>query len=143
MKKHTPRPHSRLGRFPLTAILLTFAAGPLAAQTIPNAGFETDSFTLFPGYVSDNSPITGWQGGPPERIGLNPSDGSPFADNGTIPEGTNVAFIQSQDSGTPTELSTTISGLTANTQYPCSVSASTPAEGRLPISRSRWMGTNI
>ncbi|MDB6134294.1 MAG: Endoglucanase [Verrucomicrobiales bacterium] len=117
MKKQTPCPHSRPGRFPLTAILLTFAAGPLAAQTIPNAGFETDAFSVWPGYVSDNSAITGWEGGPPERIGLNPAGGSPFADNGTIPEGTNVAFIQSQDSGTPTELSTTISGLTANTQY--------------------------
>ncbi|MES2706414.1 MAG: immunoglobulin domain-containing protein [Verrucomicrobiota bacterium] len=117
MKKHTPRSLTAFcGRFPLTAVLLTCAAGPLAAQTIPNPGFETDSFTVSPGYVSLNSPITGWAGSPPENYGLNPSGDSPFANNGTIPQGAQVAFIQSTPNG-PTEMSTTISGLTAGTQY--------------------------
>lgn len=119
MKMPLPLPVSRLkGRFPLTAVLLACAAGPLAAQTIPNPGFETDTFTTAPGYVSGNPQgITGWNGSPAERYGLNPSSGSPFANNGTIPQGAQVAFIQSDASGTPTEISTTISGLTVNTQY--------------------------
>ena len=60
---------------------------PSSAQTIPNAGFEADVFTVFPGYVSSNSPITGWLGNFPSSHGLNPSSGSPFADNGIIPQG--------------------------------------------------------
>ncbi len=88
---------------------------PCAAQTIPNPGFEADVFTVFPGYVSDNAPITGWTGNFPNRHGLNPSGGSPFADNGIIPEGAQVAFIQS-DSFDST-LQTTISGLTSGQTY--------------------------
>jgi hypothetical protein len=88
---------------------------PSSAQTIPNAGFEADVFTVFPGYVSGNSPITGWIGNFPSRHGLNPSGGSPFADNGIIPEGAQVAFIQS-DSNDST-LETTISGLTSGQTY--------------------------
>ncbi|HSH16920.1 MAG TPA: immunoglobulin domain-containing protein, partial [Verrucomicrobiae bacterium] len=63
---------------------------PLPA--IANPSFEADTFTVFPGYVSGNGPITGWAsaGG----AGINPGGGSPFADNGAIPDGTQVAFIQ-------------------------------------------------
>lgn len=88
-------------------------------QTIPNPSFETDTFTVFPGYISGNGPITGWTGAPPERAGLNPGGGTPFANNGVIPDGNNVAFIQanSTDPGTPTTLSTTISDLTPGTSY--------------------------
>jgi hypothetical protein len=88
---------------------------PGVAQTIPNPSFETDTFTVFPGYISLNAPITGWTASPEDRAGLNPSDGSPFADNGTIPAGSKVAFIQSSDFGTT--LGTTISGLTLGTPY--------------------------
>jgi hypothetical protein len=60
--------------------------------TIINASFEVDSFTLGTGDVGQNGPITGWSSGP--AAGLNPGPfGSPFADNGLIPDGTNVAFI--------------------------------------------------
>ena len=88
-------------------------------QTIPNPSFETDTFTVFPGYISGNTAITGWTGTPPERVGLNPSGGTPFADNGTIPAGNNVAFIQANvtDPVTLSTLSTSISGLTAGTTY--------------------------
>jgi hypothetical protein len=58
-----------------------------------NPSFEADTFSAFPGYVSGNGPITGWNalGG----HGVNPGVGfSPFADNGTIPHGTKVAFMQ-------------------------------------------------
>lgn len=133
MKKHTPRFTSRLGRFPLTAVLLACAAGPLAAQTIANPGFETDTFTVWPGYVSGNSPITGWNGNPPGSYGLNPSGGSPFADNGAVPQGSQVAFIQGQN----TEIDTTINGLTPGSRYRLSfrVNARFGEAGQRPVLR--------
>jgi hypothetical protein len=88
-------------------------------QTIPNPSFEADTFTVFPGYISVNTPITGWTANPADEVGLNPAGGSPFADNGAIPNGNNVAFIQAGsavDSQQGT-LSTTISGLTVGTTY--------------------------
>ena len=88
-------------------------------QTIPNPSFEADTFTVFPGYISVNTPITGWTANPADEVGLNPAGGSPFADNGAIPNGNNVAFIQAGsavDSQQGT-LSTTISGLTIGTTY--------------------------
>src|SRR6266498_4927844 len=89
------------------------------AQSIPNPSFEANTFTVSPGYISSNAPITGWTGTPPERVGLNPSGGSPFANNGAIPAGNNVAFLQANvtDPGTPSTLSTTISGLGVGTKY--------------------------
>jgi len=97
--------------------LLLLAVGRLTAlgQSIPNPSFEADTFTVYPGYISLNTPITGWTADPQDKAGLNPASGSPFADNGTIPNGNNVAFIQWSDFGTT--LSTTVSGLTAGTTY--------------------------
>lgn len=79
--------------------------------TIVNPSFEADTFNVWPGYVSGNGPITGWTaaGG----AGVNPAGGSaPFADNGSIPDGRQVAFIQ-QDSA----LSQVISGFTIGASY--------------------------
>ena len=94
-------------------------------QTIPNPSFETDTFTTSPGYISVNAPITGWTATPTDEVGLNPAGGSPFADNGAIPNGNNVAFIQAGSSGDPSAgtLSTTISGLTVGTTYKVTVRA--------------------
>lgn len=99
----------------LALLTLTLGQLPTVGQTIPNPSFEADTFTVFPGYISVNAPISGWTAEPEDRVGLNPADTSPFADNGTIPDGNNVAFIQSSDFGTV--LSTTISGLTAGRTY--------------------------
>lgn len=83
-------------------------------QSIPNPSFEANNFTTAPGYVSDNSPITGWTANPDYSTGLNPAGGSSdFANNGTVPAGANVAFLGSYGS----TLSTTISGLTAGQTY--------------------------
>ncbi|MBI5385135.1 MAG: immunoglobulin domain-containing protein [Verrucomicrobia bacterium] len=95
---------------------LLLSGSALLGQTIPNPSFELDTFTVFPGYISGNAPITGWTGSPADRVGLNPAGGSAFANNGAIPNGTKVAFIQSPGTGAAT-LSTVISGLTAGQIY--------------------------
>src|ERR1039457_6047976 len=115
----TPRNHPKLA---WTCIRAGAVVGAIAVllcrtalgQTIPNPSFETDTFTTSPGYVSVNASITGWTATPTDEVGLNPAGGSPFADNGALPAGNNVAFIQSGSSGDPSAgtLSTTISGLT-------------------------------
>ncbi len=74
-----------------------------------NSSFEADTFGTYPGYVSGNGPITGWSslGG----HGINSSAG-PFADNGAIPHGARVAFMQGDGA-----LSQTVSGFTVGAQY--------------------------
>ncbi|HMC28574.1 MAG TPA: hypothetical protein VKM56_12360, partial [Verrucomicrobiae bacterium] len=99
----------------LTSLTLLALAVSTRAQTIPNPSFEADTFTVPPGYVSGNGAITSWTGSDNGRVGLNPASGSPFADNGTIPNGNNVAFVQS--SGSATTFNTVISDLIVGTAY--------------------------
>jgi hypothetical protein len=90
---------------------------------IPNPSFESDTFTTFPGYARDNGGvIAGWVLSDPASVGLNPAGESPFADNGAIPEGANVAFIQSMDNSLNT-LSTILTNLTPNGIYELSFRA--------------------
>src|SRR5689334_18591116 len=96
------------------AFLLPFMVPALRAQSIPNPGFEADSFVHFPGYANVNGGITGWSS--IGNAGLNPASGSPFANNGAVPQGTHVAFLQSSGDVLST-LSTTITGLTRNLVY--------------------------
>lgn len=108
-----PRTSPLRGAVLLAGLIPTLAA---QAQTIPNPSFETDSYVVWPGYSNSNGGvISGWTSAVPGSVGLNPASGSPFADNGTVPAGTNVAFLQSTAGGT--DLGTTISGLTAGTTY--------------------------
>lgn len=84
--------------------------------TIPNPSFENDTFAVSQGYISQNTPITGWTASDHDRIGQNPAGGDNiFADNGAVPQGTRVAFIQSV--GGISTLSTTITGLTEGKLY--------------------------
>ncbi len=106
---------------PILALSLMLGMLPAWSQTIPNPSFETDLFTVFPGYVSGNSPITGWVGNFPSSHGINPGPSSPFADNGVVPQGSNVAFIQSNSNDS--SLETTISGLTVGQTYQLSFRA--------------------
>ena len=100
----------------LLPAFLAFLVPAIQAQTIPNPSFEADTFTVAPGYASDNGGgITGWTMSNPGRVGLNPASGSLFADVGTVPNGVNVAFIQGV--GSTNTLSTTIAGLTAGVTY--------------------------
>ncbi len=117
----------RTRRLPFVAAGLVASAlwfGSLQGQTIPNPSFEANSFSVAPGLVSDNGPITGWSVNFDTGAGLNPAGGSsPFADNGAVPDGANVAFIQSGF----TTLSTTIEGLTVGTAYRMSFRANAPS----------------
>ncbi|MEZ0273989.1 MAG: choice-of-anchor Q domain-containing protein, partial [Roseimicrobium sp.] len=123
----------------LCLALLCSAASVAMAQTIPNPSFETDTFATAPGYVSDNTAITGWTATPANRVGLNPAGGlNDFADNGSVPEGTQVAFIQSN--GAVSTLSTTITGLVAGATYRIQFRANAGAAGTLPSASYRING---
>ncbi len=100
----------------LTTLGLFGALALVAAPpTIPNPSFESNSFANFPGYISGNGPITGWTTTDPAHAGLNPASGNPFADNGVVPDGANVAFIQSV--GGSSSLSTVLSNLIVGQTY--------------------------
>lgn len=91
-------------------VALVLAIGHACAQpVIINPSFEIDSTPPSPGYGA----ITGWL--PDDAIGtgygLN-EEGGPFADNGTVPHGSRVAFMQ--DNGT---LSQTVSGFIPGEKY--------------------------
>lgn len=111
---------SALRRTLVVALSLSLFGVTAFAQTIPNPSFEENTFTAFPGYIggAGNGPINGWTASNPSRVGQNPAAGSPFANNGTIPNGANVAFIQSE-AATPAgiTLSTVASGLTVGQAY--------------------------
>ncbi len=44
----------------LVLLPLAFLTPATWAQPIPNPSFESNTFTVFPGYVSDNPAITSW-----------------------------------------------------------------------------------
>jgi hypothetical protein len=106
----------------LTALLvwagLTLAVAASAQPRVANPGFEQDRFTVWPGYLRHNGGgIAGWQGG----SGVNPiwnhpetqkGPEAPFCDNGKIPEGKQLAFIQG-----PGRLSQRVSGFEAGRTY--------------------------
>jgi len=101
---------------------------------ITNASFEENGFSVFPGYARDNGPVIGWTGGTLDASGLNPiSDGrSPFADNGVIPDGNQVGFLQSIALVDAT-LSTTISGLSIGSTYRVVFRANARSSGSVQI----------
>ena len=107
--------------------LLAGVAVPCRAQTIPNPSFEADTFATYPGYCNEsgNGPITGWNASDTSKIGLNSVSDNPFANDGIIPDGANVAFIQSF--GETNTLATTITGLAPGTRYAVSCRVSSRA----------------
>lgn len=117
------------------------------AQTIPNPSFEASSFSVPPGYIQNNAPIPGWTANYENSAGLNPAGGLyDFANNGAIPNGNNVAFLEW---GTTT-LATTISGLTPgnvyNVTFRVNVWTSEPASApvfRVSIDDQEVLGLNV
>ncbi|MGA2656949.1 MAG: immunoglobulin domain-containing protein [Verrucomicrobiota bacterium] len=81
---------------------------------VNNPSFEADTFTVYPGYCNTpgDAPITDWTLGSLGGGGLNPAGTSPFADNGAIPNGVNVAFIQGS-----TYLGQVVSNFTVGSAY--------------------------
>jgi hypothetical protein len=102
-------------RLPLAAALLATSA-PLLAQSITNPSFEANTFTTLPGDTATNGPITGWTATLPAQAGLNPAGGNIYANNGAVPNGSNVAFLRAGTTG-QSSLKTTATGLTVGTKY--------------------------
>ena len=74
----------------------------ISSGIVSNGSFEADDVPEWPGYGA----ITGWEGG----SGIN--DGGPFGDNGVIPDGAKLGFLQ----GTKA-LSQQLTGLEAGAEY--------------------------
>lgn len=112
--------------------------------TISNGGFEADTFTVFPGYISGNAPLTGWTASDDGRAGINPAPTSPFANNGVVPEGTKVAFLQ-VNGGTSTDLTSNsgITGLVPGQTYNVTYRVNSRNGGpRVPPSMGLILGGN-
>jgi hypothetical protein len=115
---------------PLAALALGLSA-IAQAQSIPNPSFEAESFPVFPGYISENVPLTGWTTDFPSFTGLNPAGGdNAFANNGAVPNGNNVAFLFGGSA-----LNTTITGLTAGKTYTVTVRVNA-STGQVPNLRA-------
>jgi hypothetical protein len=88
---------------------------PVVLPTIANANFETGAaaFATFPGYTGGANPaeITSWPGSGSRGINPGGGAGTPFRDNGN--NGSNVAFMQGNNS----TIGQTISGWEAGAQY--------------------------
>jgi len=67
-----------------TLLLDAVSVGKAVDNFVANGSFETDDVPASPGYGD----ITDWTGG----SGIN--DGGPFGDNGVIPDGAKLAFLQ-------------------------------------------------
>lgn len=113
-----------LGRIAALGIAAALLLGPAAfGQTITNPSFEANNYTVAPGFINGNVPLTGWTANLSDFAGLNPAGGTnAFANNGAVPDGNNVAFLQ----WTGTALSSTIAGLTVGTNYKVQFRANCP-----------------
>ncbi len=95
------------------AVATVLLVSPAFAQNlVANGDFDIDACPAFPGYGT----ITDW----PCTIGtsgLNTATNNNFANNGVIPVGPNVAFIQTGSLGGSASLYQTISGLQQDATY--------------------------
>src|SRR5436190_10942633 len=131
MMKQSPLPSS-VGRrvAALAASALALSTALLSAQTITNPSFEANAFTVSPGSVASNGPITGWTVSDPARAGLASGGLNTFLDNGTLPQGSNALYLQ-----TTNVASTVISGLTPATEYTVKFRVNSPSGGAAPTLR--------
>lgn len=91
-----------------------------------NGSFEADTFIDDPansnvGYISSpgSSTIFGWFASENRRVGQNPTSSGygPFANNGTVPDGQQVALLQRRDETEPVTLSQTVFGFEPGENY--------------------------
>lgn len=95
-------------------ILLATVSPASAIPLVQNPSFEANSFGTYPGYTGGtNGTINNWT--VTGSGGLNPASGNPFANNGTVPDGTQVAFLQANPG--PSTLFQTIAGFSPGTGY--------------------------
>jgi len=122
---------------PLLWVLLTTALAAFGQPVIQNASFEQDAFSVSPGYSRQNGgAISGWQGG----SGVNPiwedprnrkGPQAPFWDNGKLPRGRQLAFIQG-----PGRLAQLVPGFEAARRY--RVTYRENARVHKPSAEARW-----
>lgn len=125
---------SRIGRLSLAAAFLSLAAAlPASAHTIENFSFESPEVPSYAYIVPVGWAATGGGtiGGGSNGVGLSDNTG-PFANNGVIPDGVQVAFLQT-DGSAPTTLAQTITGLTPGDQYVISFYDNSRAYANNPI----------
>jgi hypothetical protein len=101
-----------------------------------NPSFEAGGVSFaFPGYMAtgfSDSNMAGWTKSGSGNVGYNYAGNNPFADNGAIPEGQVVGFIQNDST-----LSQVVNGLTAGQQYLLEVDYNARAatgQGRFAVS---------
>ena len=113
MKKNIINRRSVWTAIKTALVCLVLSTVPSFGQTITNPSFEANVFTVAPGSINANGPITGWTAADNTRAGLAPAGAlNTFANNGVIPNGTNVLYVQ-----TTNVVSTVISGLTPGSAY--------------------------
>jgi len=89
-----------------------------------NSSFEDDGTDItLPGYASSN-PILGWTLSSENKIGRNTSSAGAFLDNGAVPDGENICFIQNSEN-----ISQTIVDLDTTKNYAISLHANAQAAG--------------
>ena len=89
-----------------------------------NGSFEDDGTSInLPGYASSN-PILGWTLSSENKIGRNTSSAGSFLDNGSVPDGENICFIQNSEN-----ISQVISDLDSTKNYAISLHANAQAAG--------------
>ena len=133
--------HATIARI-IDATRYVISQSPSAANValIPNPSFELDAVPISPGYFSTATGITGWTRTGAVQYGLNNS-GGPFADNGSIPNGSNVAFIQNnQGLG---GLTTTVTGLISGWAYEVSLGVNSRASTIAPTLNISVNGTSL
>lgn len=119
------------------------AAHSASAQTINNFSFESPVVSGYAYQAIDGWTATGGGtiGGASHGVGLSDSSG-PFANNGIIPDGSQVAFLQTNGSADTTLLQT-ITGLVPGDQYVVSFYDNSRSYGANPVLNVSFGGQAI
>ena len=112
--------------------------------SIPNSSFEAETYALYPGNAYHNRlDITGWTVSDPRHVGLNPVNVAieysyPYSDNGAIPAGSRVLFVERNPKTNVVSVATIMSGLTPGVTYEVSFRANSRASTATPDPGPVW-----